>query len=237
MTETYQFGLPLVQPAQAQKHVTVNEALSRLDVVAQLRVVERTRISPPAAPVDGESYLLPIGAMAAWLGHDGEIAIWANGGWVFLVPKVGWRLWDEESSSYYLFDGASWVANAASMTSSGAATGASIIEVDHTIGSEAVSIVGAAIPANSQVIGVTGRVIQEVTGAATSWRLGVTGSDNRYGSGLGLALNSFVRGLTGAPVTYYADTDLILTAEGGAFSNGVVRIAIHVLTLTPPRAV
>ena len=35
MASTAQLALPLVAPAQAQKHVTVNEALARLDAAAQ----------------------------------------------------------------------------------------------------------------------------------------------------------------------------------------------------------
>jgi len=33
MDETARIGLPLVQAAQAQKHVTVNEAFARLDAL------------------------------------------------------------------------------------------------------------------------------------------------------------------------------------------------------------
>ena len=36
MNETTQLKLPLLQPAQAQKHVTVNEALALLDQLALL---------------------------------------------------------------------------------------------------------------------------------------------------------------------------------------------------------
>ena len=39
MVETYQFKLPLVQAAQAQKHVSVNEALARLDAAVQLWLI------------------------------------------------------------------------------------------------------------------------------------------------------------------------------------------------------
>ncbi len=35
MTDTTRLGLPLLAPAQAQKHVTVNEALGRLDAVVR----------------------------------------------------------------------------------------------------------------------------------------------------------------------------------------------------------
>ena len=38
MVKTANLELPLVQAAQAQKHVTVNEALALLDAAAQLRL-------------------------------------------------------------------------------------------------------------------------------------------------------------------------------------------------------
>ena len=41
MARTAQLDLPLVMPAQAQKHVTVNEALARLDAAAQLHDVAK----------------------------------------------------------------------------------------------------------------------------------------------------------------------------------------------------
>ena len=84
------------------------------------------------------------------------------------------------------------------------------------------------------VIGVTGRVSGTISGALSGWRLGISGADNRYGSGLGLNVGSWIRGLTGAPVTYYADTDLLLTPEGGDFAGGSVRICVHLLQLELP---
>ena len=94
------------------------------------------------------------------------------------------------------------------------------------------------IPNQAQVIGVTGRVVSALAGPGlTGWRIGVAGSDNRYGSGLGSEVNSYLVGLSGAPVTYYAPTPLLITAEGGSFASGQIRLAVHVLCLIPPRSV
>lgn len=76
------------------------------------------------------------------------------------------------------------------------------------------------------MIGVSGRVLESIKGA-TTWRVGVTGADNRYASGLGIAKGAYLSGMSGAPVTYYENTALCLTAEGAAFSGGRVRLAIH----------
>ena len=50
--------LPLLQPAQAQKHVTHNEALRILDIFVQLTVEEFEATDPPVSPVEGPVYRL-----------------------------------------------------------------------------------------------------------------------------------------------------------------------------------
>lgn len=237
MANTYNFKMPLLDAAQAQKHVTVNEALSRADAVAQLRLKARNVTVPPVA-IDGTAYSVGSGATGDWAGQDGEIAVQANGGWVFLTPKAGWRGWDETTDEALLFDGESWQEDAVVVSPSGAGTNWRIVEIDHVIAAGAISATVNAIPNGAQVIGVTGRVIAAITGSGvSSWKLGVAGADNRYGAGLGLGLNSWAKGLSGQPLTYYADTPLLLSADAGSFSGGTVRLAVHYVELTVPRAV
>lgn len=238
MARTAQLDLPLVMPAQAQKHVTVNEALARLDAAAQLRVVSSLLSSPPTSAADGQSYLVPAAATSDWQGSGGRIAIWSNGGWTYLTPKAGWRAWDESLSGYRTFDGNGWVPDAIAVSPNGAGTRLRVIEFDHAIAPGGSNLTSVTIPGNAQVVGVTGRVVGALSGPGlTSWRIGVNGSDNRYGSGLGIGVNSYLVGLSGSPVSYYSATPLLLTAESGAFASGVVRIAVHLVELEPPRAV
>ena len=46
--------LPYLLAAQAQKHVTVNEALRLLDGLVQFAVLDRHLTAPPASPADGD---------------------------------------------------------------------------------------------------------------------------------------------------------------------------------------
>lgn len=55
--------LPLLLENQAQKHVTLNEALLMLDALVQLRVISRSIPMQPSAPIDGDRYIVPSGAM------------------------------------------------------------------------------------------------------------------------------------------------------------------------------
>ncbi|WP_366145277.1 DUF2793 domain-containing protein, partial [Brevundimonas sp.] len=55
--QSARLGLSYLAAGQMQKHVTLNEALTRLDAVVQTAVVSRTAPAQPAAPVDGALYI------------------------------------------------------------------------------------------------------------------------------------------------------------------------------------
>jgi hypothetical protein len=234
MSETYQLGLPLVQAAQAQKHVTVNEALAKLDGLTQLTLESISVTVPPVSADDGTAYGVPFGAVNDWLGHEGEVAIWSNGGWVYSVPRAGWRGYVTDAASAVAHDGAGWVTGALAVSPNGAASRFEVVEFDHAFGAEAVSTTSVLIPQYAMVYAVTGRVKTTITGAVTSFDIGVAGSNNRYGSGLGLAQGSWLVGITGQPVTYYSATALEITANGGDFAAGELRLALHYYLPTPP---
>ncbi|MEL7150254.1 MAG: DUF2793 domain-containing protein [Pseudomonadota bacterium] len=234
MPETAKLGLPLVAPAQAQKHVTVNESLSRLDALVQLSLGSVGQAVPPTSPSEGEAHAVGAGATGDWTGQDGQVAVFANGGWVFLSPQSGWQGWSD--GTRVQFDGSDWVEGAGALTANGAGFIHRSIEVDHDIQSGGTSIIGGFVPANAIVYGVTGRVLTEIGGAA-AFEVGVAGASDRYGSGIGTAAASWMRGITGTPLTYYTATDLLLTATGGTFDgSGTLRVAVHFAELSLPRA-
>ena len=212
---TLRCGLPLLQPAQAQKHVTVNDGLMRLDGLVNLVLQSVTAASPPPAVTDGQCWAVPFGAGGPWAGQVGRIAIGANGGWVFAEPQRGQRAFVLDQGLSALWDGAAWLPGALTLGASGGGLGAGMTtgEVEITAGASLGT--GVFIPANVLVLGVTGRVIKPVTGTLTSWMIGVTGATNRYGSGLGLPLNSWSQGLLSAPSAVYAAQELRADRHGG----------------------
>ena len=238
MLETPRHSLPLLAPSQAQKHVTVNEALARLDAVTQLVMASRSVATPPEVVTEGMVFAVPEGAMNAWTGQAGRIAIAVNGGWVFARPTTGWRAFIEDEWVVALHDGEGWVAPALAISAGGAAFGISVHEIDHSFTAGSASTIEAAIPSQVVVFGLTGRVLEQVGGTASSFRIGVPGAVDRYGSGVGVSEGAWMRGLTGTPLAYYGPTDIVLTAEGGEFSgSGLLRIAVHYATLGLPRAI
>lgn len=89
MANTKNLVLPLIAASQAQKHVTVNEALSILDGFAQIAIEDRDLTAPPASPDEGDRYLVAVGATGAWTGKSGSIALFSAGGWIFVPARIG----------------------------------------------------------------------------------------------------------------------------------------------------
>lgn len=236
MSNTGNLGLPLVQPSQAQKHVTVNESLARLDGLTQLVLVSISTANPPTSAVDGTSYGVPFGAINSWAGHGGEIAIFSNGGWVFVAPQTGWQAWIADTSIAARFNGTAWVSGALAQSPNGAESGFSVLEFDHTIGAGGTNTTVVMIPAHAMVFGVSGVVTDSIIGTLTSWSLGKSGSPMQFGSGLGKSANSYVLGTLSSPSTVYSPAALLLTANGGDFASGTVRLAIHYYSMTIPTA-
>ncbi len=235
MPETTRLELPLLTSGQAQKHVTVNESFSRLDSLVQLALTSVGTTAPPVSPVEGEVHGVGTGAGGDWAGQDGTLAIFQNGGWAFVLPGAGWQGWSVSSGTRVQFDGVDWVEGAGALSANGAGFVHKTSEVDHSLVAGASSTVAGALPANAIVYGVTARVLSSIGGAAT-FEIGVAGSTDRYGSGIGTGAGAWARGITGSPLTYYSATDLELTALGGSFDgSGQIRLAVHYAELTLPR--
>lgn len=240
MGETANLGLPLLAPSQAQKHVTVNEALSRLDALAKGVLASRRVSTPPAEPRHGEVWAVPAGATDEWAGREGDLAISTGGGWSFVAPREGWRAFVLDEGAPLRHDGGGWIADRSfgvlAASASGAATTAEVVEFEHRIAAGVMSDTADVIPRKAIVLGVTGRIQEEITGTLTGWRLGTRGASTSFGTGLSVAAGSYVEGPHEPTKPFWSGGPLRLTAEDGQFAGGLIRFAIHVIRLTPPTA-
>lgn len=110
MTDSANLGLPFIEAAQAQKHVTHNEALRILDALVMLAVKDRDLASPPESPAAGDRYIVKAPGSGAFVGKDGQIAHFVDGGWSFYPPVNGWTCFVQDESALVAFDGEEWVA-------------------------------------------------------------------------------------------------------------------------------
>jgi hypothetical protein len=109
MTEiTPRLSLPLLMPAQAQKHVTHNEALMALDAIVHLAVLGILD-TPPSEPDEGDRFIVGGSPTGAFSAHTDEIAAWQDGAWNFHEPGAGWVAWLATDGVALVFDGSAWV--------------------------------------------------------------------------------------------------------------------------------
>ena len=89
-SETARLQMALLQPAQAQKHVTVNEALMRLDGMVNLVLQSVSTQTPPATVLDGQCWGVPAAPTGAVGGADGAHRRRIER-WVGLSAAVPWH--------------------------------------------------------------------------------------------------------------------------------------------------
>ncbi|MEL6372346.1 MAG: DUF2793 domain-containing protein [Pseudomonadota bacterium] len=109
MDETQLLHLPYIAQAQAQKHVTHNEALRILDAVLQISVRDVDQSAPPANPQEGERHIVAAGASGAWAGAEDAVAAFQDGAWALYPPQAGWVAYQEDEGTLLVFDGSAWV--------------------------------------------------------------------------------------------------------------------------------
>lgn len=108
MQSSRRLSLPYLQPSQAQKHVTHNEALQKLDILVQMAIESFEATTPPAAPVEGEIHALGAAPTGAWAGHGDTLAAWVEGAWLFLAPQEGWQALDKAGGGLKIRTDTGW---------------------------------------------------------------------------------------------------------------------------------
>lgn len=122
--------LPYIMAAQAQKHVTHNEAIRALDAIVQLSVKDRDLTTPPSSPANGDRYLVAMSASGEWVGKEGQIAAYQDNAWMYYPPLEGWLCWIADEDKLLAFDGTFW--NQVSGGSAGSINPAPLVGVNAT---------------------------------------------------------------------------------------------------------
>ncbi|UDL93982.1 DUF2793 domain-containing protein [Lichenihabitans sp. PAMC28606] len=109
MSQTPNLHLPFLDANQNQKTVTHNAALSILDALVQCAIRSATLTAPPAAPGDGQCWIVASGGTGLWAGHDLNVAAWQDGAWAFYPPGPGTLAYDVATSVPLIWTGSAWV--------------------------------------------------------------------------------------------------------------------------------
>lgn len=232
MANTDKLAMPLIAASQAQKHVTHNDAITELDALVMLSVIDKDLTSPPGSPSAGDRYIVGASATGDWSGEDGNIAAYQNSAWEFYTPKTGWFTYVEDEKRVYKYDSSAWSEYHPATTPNGAALQLGCVEEELTGLSGASVTTTIAFPNQCIILGASVRVTTAITGA-TSFDAGDGSTVDRFGGTLGISLGSTNQGTIG-PAGNYGSTTVTLTANGGNFTAGAVRVAIMYLYLQPP---
>ncbi|GGB51048.1 ribonuclease III [Roseibium aquae] len=239
MSETTRLKLPLLAAAQAQKHITHNEALQRADALMHLSFTSRTITAPPQG-MDGQAFLVPAGASGEWSGKDGQVALLLSGDWTFVQPVDGMTAFVASEQVGLSYAAGQWRQTGAvlsddtvlAQTALGAQSRHQIHEVElMDLSGASVAAIGL-IPARAIVFCVSTRTSAAVTGAS-AYDCGIAGEPSKFGGSLGTAPGSTNLGVIG-PTAFYSPTDVVLTAQGGPFTGGAVKVAAHVFLPVAP---
>lgn len=220
-------ALPYLADGQAQKHITVNESLRRLDALVQLAVVSATTSAQPGSPADGQVYIMPAGKTGAAWGAmtNNALAYYRDGAWEEITPREGFRAYVKDTDKLLIWDGGAWaqVRSANGFPSGGAAKAFpyknSTTDFDVAFSAkvwldESNGRVGIGTSAPGELLDIVG------DGVSTNFRL------TRYGGNPGATWRA-AGGSLAAPSQVLAGGLLggFVSAgwhSGGAFSNNVV---------------
>lgn len=235
--------LPYLASNQSQKEVTHNEALNILDILVDTTVIDMITSTPPGSPTAGDCYVVAATATDEWTGEEGNLAFYLSG-WNFIEAYKGLIIYNEDDDKLYRHNGTTFNQVSGSIpinntntiaTSPNNATTSDLI-LEELVSTPSGAFVDSVIqiPNRAIVEAVTVRTVTTVTGA-TSFDCGVAGNTSQFGGSLGVAAGSTNIGVID-PTAFYAATSIRLTANGGDFSGGAVRVAIHCRVYEEPQS-
>lgn len=80
-------------------------------------IVETTVLATPPTGSTRLAYVVPAGATGVWAGQEGKVAIGPQGGWTFLTPPEGGRVYNKVTNSDLTYRSGAWSAGAGTLPS------------------------------------------------------------------------------------------------------------------------
>lgn len=211
MTTTTNLGITLVEQSQAQKEVTINQALTCLDAMVGSTVADKDLATPPVSPTPGMVYIVGASPTGEWAGKATALAYFDQV-WRFITAVNGMRVFVRDESQYYQFNGTAWVI---------VITGGDMLKATYDPGNVAQQVVGVSAAqtlTNKTISGtsntLTVRLANDVTGALPVSN-GGTGQTS-YTDGQVLIGNSTGGTLTKTTLT--AGSGIAITNAAGAIT-------------------
>lgn len=107
MTDTPIASTTYIVQGATSKEPHHNDALNRLESLAQITVAKVTTVGP-ASPTQGTAYVVASVATGNFSSQENNIAAYYSG-YFFLTAREGWKAYDQDLNHTLLFDGTNWM--------------------------------------------------------------------------------------------------------------------------------
>lgn len=108
--QTGRHRLPLLAVSQAQKEITHNEALVIIDALLHPVVENVLANAPTVTDADlGKCWLVGPTPAGIWSDRADSLAVYIGGGWRYLPPPDGMRIWNRFSECHVFRIDGQWI--------------------------------------------------------------------------------------------------------------------------------
>jgi len=108
MTQTNNLAISLLEQSQAQKEITINQAIVRIDSLLNTAAKSRSLATPASSPAQGDLYIVASSPTGDWAGQAGKITYF-DAIWRFITPKAGFSIFVGDEGVFAIYDGANWL--------------------------------------------------------------------------------------------------------------------------------
>jgi len=117
---TARLGLPELVQMQEMDSAQINDVLQQLDALGGMSLKGLFTDTPPAAPMDGDTYVTGGAPAGVWAGNLYKIAYCVDGGWRIFTPFDGLVAHVAATDSFVVYRGGQWAALGALVAGPGA---------------------------------------------------------------------------------------------------------------------
>ena len=73
-----------------------------------MQVKENNKNLAQLSPGEGDGYIVGSSPSGEWAQQAGKLAFFQDKRWVFLTPKIGWRVWINSEATLYVMHTNGW---------------------------------------------------------------------------------------------------------------------------------
>lgn len=107
MSKSPRLHIPYITESQAQKEVTHNEMVTKIDLLVQTAVLGIIN-DPPPTPAEGDCYIIGNIPTGTWTSKENHLTEFVGTAWITVPPLVGWRLHNQADGKTYCYHDEAW---------------------------------------------------------------------------------------------------------------------------------